>query len=185
MLDAARRAVAAGGRQRTMSIFVDETTKVVYQGLTGSQGRFYGLRNREYGTQRRRRHQPEEGRHRRRRHPDLRHRRRGGGGDRRQRVVRLHPRAGRPDAVIEAAEGGIEFVVVHHRGRAGARRGVLLQPLKRDFPDMRLLGPNCPGHHHPGQVQHRHHRRRDREGGRSGRDREPLRHAHVPGAATS
>ena len=26
-----------------MSIFVDETTKVVYQGLTGSQGRFYGL----------------------------------------------------------------------------------------------------------------------------------------------
>ena len=34
-----------------MSIFVDETTKVVYQGLTGSQGRFYGLLNREYGTQ--------------------------------------------------------------------------------------------------------------------------------------
>ena len=26
-----------------MSIFVDENTKVVYQGLTGSQGRFYGL----------------------------------------------------------------------------------------------------------------------------------------------
>ena len=34
-----------------MAIFVDETTKVVYQGLTGSQGRFYGLLNREYGTQ--------------------------------------------------------------------------------------------------------------------------------------
>ena len=34
-----------------MSIFVDETTKVVYQGLTGSQGRFYGLLNRDYGTQ--------------------------------------------------------------------------------------------------------------------------------------
>ena len=34
-----------------MSIFVDETTKVVYQGLTGSQGKFYGLRNRDYGTQ--------------------------------------------------------------------------------------------------------------------------------------
>ena len=33
-----------------MSIFVDENTKVVYQGLTGSQGRFYALRNREYGT---------------------------------------------------------------------------------------------------------------------------------------
>ena len=34
-----------------MSIFVDENTKVVYQGLTGSQGRFYGLLNRGYGTQ--------------------------------------------------------------------------------------------------------------------------------------
>src|SRR5688572_20252436 len=28
-----------------MSIFVDDKTKVVYQGLTGSQGRFYGLLN--------------------------------------------------------------------------------------------------------------------------------------------
>ncbi len=34
-----------------MSIFVDETTKVVYQGLTGGQGSFYGPLNREYGTQ--------------------------------------------------------------------------------------------------------------------------------------
>ena len=33
-----------------MSIFVDETTRVVVQGLTGSQGRFHGLRNRAYGT---------------------------------------------------------------------------------------------------------------------------------------
>ena len=34
-----------------MAIFVDDKTKVVYQGLTGSQGRFYGLLNRDYGTQ--------------------------------------------------------------------------------------------------------------------------------------
>ena len=34
-----------------MSIFVDQNTKVVYQGLTGSQGRYYGLLNRDYGTQ--------------------------------------------------------------------------------------------------------------------------------------
>ena len=33
-----------------MSIFLDENSKVVYQGLTGSQGRYYGLLNREYGT---------------------------------------------------------------------------------------------------------------------------------------
>ncbi|MEY2447320.1 MAG: succinyl-CoA synthetase alpha subunit, partial [Acidimicrobiaceae bacterium] len=34
-----------------MAIFVDENTRVVYQGLTGSQGRFYGLLNKSYGTQ--------------------------------------------------------------------------------------------------------------------------------------
>ena len=34
-----------------MSIFVDSNTKVIYQGLTGSQGRYYGLLNRDYGTQ--------------------------------------------------------------------------------------------------------------------------------------
>ena len=33
-----------------MSIFVDSNTKVVYQGLTGSTGRYYGLLNRDYGT---------------------------------------------------------------------------------------------------------------------------------------
>ena len=34
-----------------MAIFVDADTKVVVQGLTGGQGRFHGLRNRDYGTQ--------------------------------------------------------------------------------------------------------------------------------------
>ena len=33
-----------------MSIFVDENTKVIVQGLTGGQGRFHGVRNRDYGT---------------------------------------------------------------------------------------------------------------------------------------
>ena len=34
-----------------MAIYVDRDTRVVIQGLTGRQGRFYGLRNRDYGTQ--------------------------------------------------------------------------------------------------------------------------------------
>ena len=33
-----------------MAIFVDQNTKVIVQGLTGSQGRYHGLRNRDYGT---------------------------------------------------------------------------------------------------------------------------------------
>src|ERR1041385_8898543 len=34
-----------------MAIIVDNDTRLVVQGLTGSEGRFHGLRNRSYGTQ--------------------------------------------------------------------------------------------------------------------------------------
>src|SRR5439155_26828714 len=33
-----------------MAIVVDNDTRLVVQGLTGSEGRFHGLRNRKYGT---------------------------------------------------------------------------------------------------------------------------------------
>src|SRR6266487_6169659 len=33
-----------------MAIIVDSDTRLVVQGLTGREGRFHGLRNREYGT---------------------------------------------------------------------------------------------------------------------------------------
>src|SRR5436853_5218891 len=33
-----------------MAIIVDNDTRLVVQGLTGSEGRFHGLRNRHYGT---------------------------------------------------------------------------------------------------------------------------------------
>jgi succinyl-CoA synthetase alpha subunit len=33
-----------------VSILIDDSTRVVVTGLTGSQGRFHGLRNRDYGT---------------------------------------------------------------------------------------------------------------------------------------
>ena len=37
-------------RARVMAIIVDNDTRLVVQGLTGSEGRFHGLRNRAYGT---------------------------------------------------------------------------------------------------------------------------------------
>ena len=33
-----------------MAIFVDKSTKVIVQGLTGGQGKYHGLRNKAYGT---------------------------------------------------------------------------------------------------------------------------------------
>src|SRR5207253_7518283 len=43
-----RRESAPGPR---VAIIVDNDTRLVVQGLTGSEGRFHGLRNRNYGTQ--------------------------------------------------------------------------------------------------------------------------------------
>ncbi|GIU90219.1 MAG: hypothetical protein KatS3mg010_1318 [Acidimicrobiia bacterium] len=70
--------LAAADRERhqPVSIFVDENTKVVYQGLTGSQGRLLRLLQPRLRHPGRGGHQPQEGRHRRGRHPDLRHGRR-------------------------------------------------------------------------------------------------------------
>ena len=47
MDDAARAAVESG---TVLAVFIDEATKVVVQGLTGREGKFHALRNREYGT---------------------------------------------------------------------------------------------------------------------------------------
>src|SRR5204862_6602116 len=36
--------------RRLMEVIVDGDTRLVVQGLTGREGRFHGLRNRDYGT---------------------------------------------------------------------------------------------------------------------------------------
>src|SRR5207244_13508931 len=38
------------GSALLMAVIVDNDTRLVVQGLTGSEGRFHGLRNRNYGT---------------------------------------------------------------------------------------------------------------------------------------
>ena len=37
-------------REAVVAIIVDNDTRLVVQGLTGSEGRFHGLRNKAYGT---------------------------------------------------------------------------------------------------------------------------------------
>ena len=155
----------------------------MYQGLTGSQGRFYGLRNRDYGTQVVAGTNPKKA-----------------GTDVdgipifatvKEAVAETGanascvfiPAPGVSDAVLEAAEGGIEFIVVITEGVPAHDEACFYNQLRRDYPGVRLLGPNCPGIISPGKCQHRDHRGRDRHRRRPGRDREPLGHAHVPGAA--
>ena len=135
-----------------MSIFVDEKTRVVYQGLTGSAGRFYGLRNRAYGTQVVAGTNPSRG-----------------GTDVegipvfasvREAVERTGATASCvfvpapfvEAAVMEAAEAGIGFVVVITEGVPAQDEARFFNRLRDDFPNVRLLGPNCPGIITPGKT---------------------------------
>ena len=135
-----------------MSIFVDENTKVVYQGLTGSQGRYYGLLNREYGTKVVGGTNPKKA-----------------GTDVEGIPVFANvaeavretganascifiPAAGVKDAVMDAAQGGVEFVVVITEGVPAHDEAWFFNELKRDYPNVRLLGPNCPGIISPGKC---------------------------------
>src|SRR5262245_23466964 len=135
-----------------MSIFVAQNTKVVYQGATGSQGSFYGLRNREYGTQVVAGTNPKKA-----------------GTDVDGIPVFANvaeavketganascifiPAPGVRDAVIDAAEGGVEFIVCITEGVPAHDEAWFFNKLKRDFPNVQLLGPNCPGIISPGKC---------------------------------
>ena len=135
-----------------MSIFVDENTRVVYQGLTGSAGRFYGLRNRDYGTN------VVAGTNPKRAGTDVE------GipvfatvGEAVQATGAntsciFVPAPGVESAVIEAAEGGVSFIAVITEGVPAQDEARFFNRLKRDFPHVRLLGPNCPGIITPGKC---------------------------------
>ncbi len=135
-----------------MSIFVDERTRVVVQGLTGHQGSFHGLRNRAYGTQVVAGVTPGKG---------------GGSlegipifdsvaeavdatGANASFVAVPAPAA--PGAILEAAASGIAIVVCITEHIPAKDEVLLVNRLRRDFPHTRLIGPNTPGVISPGKC---------------------------------
>src|SRR5439155_3005879 len=61
------------------------------------------------------------------------------------------PAPGVESAVMEAAEAGIRFVAVITEGVPAQDEARFYNRLVEDFPDTRLLGPNCPGIISPGK----------------------------------
>jgi succinyl-CoA synthetase alpha subunit len=128
-----------------MSIFVNKDTKVIVQGITGSQGSFYAKRNRDYGTQVVGGVNPKKA-----------------GTDvdgipvfasvaeAREATgatvsMILVPAAFAPAAVMEAAEAGMEMAICLTEGIPAHDEARFYNTVKRDFPSTRILGPNCPG----------------------------------------
>jgi succinyl-CoA synthetase alpha subunit len=128
-----------------MSIFVNKDTKVIVQGITGSQGSFYAKRNRDYGTQ-------------------------VVGGTSPKKAgtdvdgipvfatvaeakeatgatvsMILVPAPGAAAAVREAAAAEMELVICLTEGVPAQDEAAYFNEVKRNHPNVRLLGPNCPG----------------------------------------
>jgi succinyl-CoA synthetase alpha subunit len=135
-----------------MAIWVNEHTKVVVQGLTGDQGRYYGLRNRAYGTQ------VVAGTNPKKAGTDVE-------GIPIYATVRdaveqaganasfvIVPAAFAVGAIMEAANAGIELIVCVTEHIPMHDQATLFNRLKRDFPRTRLIGPNCSGIISPGSC---------------------------------
>ena len=136
-----------------MSILLEKKTKVVVQGITGSEGSFHTMQMLEYGTNVVAGVTP------------------GKGGQKFQDVVPIFntvaeavketkaeasaifvPPAFAPDAILEAADAGIKLIVCITEG-IPAKDMVKVYDYLKSKKDVRLIGPNCPGIISPGKAK--------------------------------
>ena len=135
-----------------MAIFVNENTKVIVQGLTGGQGKFHGLRNRAYGTNVVGGVTPGKGGQDVEGIPvfdSVADAVKATGAD--ASFIAVPPKAAAA-AILEAAKAGITFIVCITEGIPAQDEAKVFNTLVRDYPKVRLLGPNCPGIISPGKC---------------------------------
>ncbi|MEQ8672084.1 MAG: succinate--CoA ligase subunit alpha [Aggregatilineales bacterium] len=135
-----------------MAIFLDENSKVVVQGLTGSQGQFYGLRNQAYGTN------IVAGTNPRKAGTDVegipiyatvKDAVEQAGADTSFIIV---PARFAADAIREAVEGGVKLVITVTEHIPAHDQAEVYNWAKDNYPDVTLIGPNCAGILSPGKA---------------------------------
>jgi succinyl-CoA synthetase alpha subunit len=128
-----------------MSILVDKYTRVICQGITGKAGEFHSKNCLEYGTKMVAGVTP------------------GRGGqtvlglpvydtvaeavqkDGAEATMIFVPAPFTADAILEAADAGIRLIVAITEGVPVLDMARVFARLKADYPNTRLVGPNCPG----------------------------------------
>ncbi|MBA2505559.1 MAG: succinate--CoA ligase subunit alpha [Thermoleophilaceae bacterium] len=133
-----------------MSILVDNDTKLVVAGLTGREGTFHGLNNKNYGTDLVAGVTPGKGGQDVEGTPifDTMHAAVGETGANTAMVFVPPPFAA--DSILEAADAGIDLIVAITEGIPVHDMLSVYTHLKRG--STRLVGPNCPGILSPGKA---------------------------------
>jgi succinyl-CoA synthetase alpha subunit len=124
---------------------VNADTKVIVQGITGGQGRFYALRNRAYGTKVVGGVSPKKAGTEVEGIPVFASVADAVAETGATATMVIVPAAGAAGAVLEAAEAGLELIVAVTEGIPVHDEARFYNQLQRDFPSSRILGPNCPG----------------------------------------
>src|SRR3954449_11982259 len=133
-----------------MAILVDQDTKLVVQGLTGREGSFHGLRNREYGTDLVAGVTPGKGGQDVEGVPifDTVHEAVAETAANTAMVFVPPPFAA--DAIFEAADAGVATIICITEGIPALDMMRVYNHLRTT--DSRLIGPNCPGVLSPGKA---------------------------------
>ena len=133
-----------------MSILINENTKVVVQGLTGREGQFHALRNRDYGTKIVAGTRPGKGGENIETIPIFNTVEEAIEGTGANVAMTFVPPAFAKDAVLEAAYAGCDLVVCITEGIPAKDEAEMYDIIKNKT-DSKLLGPNCPGLISPGK----------------------------------
>ena len=133
-----------------MSILINENTKVVVQGLTGREGQFHALRNRDYGTKIVAGTRPGKGGESIETIPIFNTVEEAIEGTGANVAMTFVPPAFAKEAVLEAAYAGCELVVCITEGIPAKDEAEMYDIIKNKT-DSKLLGPNCPGLISPGK----------------------------------
>ncbi|HZO50562.1 MAG TPA: succinate--CoA ligase subunit alpha [Gaiellaceae bacterium] len=133
-----------------MAIIVDAATRLLVQGLTGSEGRFHGLRNRAYGTQLVAGVTPGKGGRDVDGVPVFDTVAAAVGETGANTSMIFVPAPFAPDAIYEAVDAGIATVICITEG-IPAHEMLRIHAYVRGR-GVRLVGPNCPGALSPGKA---------------------------------
>lgn len=128
-----------------MAVLVDANTKVICQGFTGKQGAFHSEQAIHYGTNMVGGVTPGRGGETHLNLPVFNTVREAVNMTGADATMIYVPAPFAADAILEAADGGIKIIACITEGIPVLDMLKVKASLKANYPDVRLIGPNCPG----------------------------------------